>query len=175
LARSFRIREQKFVPDSEQVRLSGGLLLFSLVRFCVLSIAAIGNQAAVAPEFYNLIVLGRWNAFTIEEGEIMSGSGGGGWSEVSQDPCERLTSETTLTSPVQNVIAQLAPNTLLNVEIQQIGNTHVVRALFNGHVAGSITSAIIQRIAECIESGHEYVAEVLSIQGGACRVRVRIR
>jgi hypothetical protein len=105
----------------------------------------------------------------------MSGGGGGGWSEPTQDPCERLTSETTLTSPVRSVIAQLTTGTLLDVEVTDSGGTPVVRAVHNGQVAGSITSSIIQKIAECIENGHQYVAEVLSVQGGACRVRVRIR
>src|SRR5271170_3705689 len=84
---------------------------------------------------------------------MMSGSGGGGWSEPSQDPCEKLTSETTLTSPVQSVITQLAPGVLLDVEVHDSGNTQVIRALHNGELAGSITSSIIQTIAECIENG----------------------
>ena len=106
----------------------------------------------------------------------MSGSGGGGgWSEPSQDSCEKLTSETTLTSPVRSVIEQLSKGVLLDVNVTDSGGTRVVQALYNGTVAGSITSTIIQKIAECIENGHTYVAEVLSVQGGACRVRVRIR
>jgi hypothetical protein len=105
----------------------------------------------------------------------MSGSGGGSWSDTSQDPCEKLTSETTLTSPVRSVIAHLSKDVILDVEVSDSGGTRVVQALHNGNVAGSITSTIIQRIAECIENGHVYVAEVLSVQGGACRVRVRIR
>jgi hypothetical protein len=72
-------------------------------------------------------------------------------------------------------MAQITKGTLLDVEVSESGGTRVVRAVHNGQVAGSITSSIIQRIAECIENGHVYVAEVLSIQGGACRVRVRIR
>ena len=105
----------------------------------------------------------------------MSGSGGGSWTEPTQDPCEKLNSETTLTSPVRNVVAQLSQGTLLDVEVSDSGATRVVQAVHNGQVAGSITSSIIQKIAECIEKGHVYVAEVLSVQGGACRVRVRIR
>jgi hypothetical protein len=105
----------------------------------------------------------------------MSGSGGGSWTEPTQDPCEKLNSETTLTSPVRDVVAQLSQGTLLDVEVSDGGCTRVVQAVHNGQVAGSITSSIIQKIAECIESGHVYVAEVVSVQGGACRVRVRIR
>lgn len=105
----------------------------------------------------------------------MSGGGGGGWSEPIHDPCEKLTSETTLSSPVRNVISRLSKGDLLDVTISEVDDTPVVRALYKGETAGSITSSIIQKIVECIENGHQYVAEVLSVQGGACRVRVRIR
>lgn len=105
----------------------------------------------------------------------MSGSGGSSWSEETQDSCEKLTSETTLTSPVRNVIAQLRKDMVLDVDVDDSGATPVVRALHNGQVAGSITSAVIQKIVACIETGHAYVADVLSVQGGACRVRVRRR
>lgn len=102
----------------------------------------------------------------------MSGSGGGGGPAPNGDPCEKLTSETTLASPVRTVIAQLNVGTLLDVEVADTGGVRVVHAVYNGNIAGSITSTIIHRIAECIETGHQYVAEVLSVQGGACRVRI---
>jgi hypothetical protein len=106
----------------------------------------------------------------------VSGSGSGGtWVEPVQDSCEKLTSETTLTSPVRDVVSQLAVGDVLDVRVDNVGGTPVVRVVHDGNVAGSITSAVIQRIVECIEKGHAYVAEVLSVQGGACRVRVRIR
>jgi hypothetical protein len=92
-----------------------------------------------------------------------------------EDSCEKLTSDTTLASPVREVVAQLSVGVLLEVRLDTVGKTRVVRAIHNGNIAGSITSAIIQKIAECIDNGHTYVAEVLSIQGGACRVRVHIR
>lgn len=106
----------------------------------------------------------------------MSGSGGGGgWSDPVQDSCEKLTSETTLTSPVRETIAQLSKGALLDIRVDNVSGTRVVRAIYKGSIAGSITSAIIQKIAECIEKGHSYVAEVLSVQGGACRVRVHLK
>ena len=105
----------------------------------------------------------------------MSGSSSGDWAEPNQDSCEKLSSDTTLTSPVRDVIAQIAVGAVLDVRVDTIGTARVVRAVYNGNVAGSITSTIIQKIVECIDSGHEYVAQVVSIQGGACRVRVHAR
>lgn len=105
----------------------------------------------------------------------MSGSGGGSWTTPTGDSCERLTSETALTSPDRAVISQLSVGTMLNVEVDNSGARPVVRAAYQGQVAGSITSSIIQRLVECIGDGYQYVAEVLSVQGGTCRVRVRLR
>jgi|GEM_PF-1642705 len=103
----------------------------------------------------------------------MSGSGGGSWSVPVGDTCDRLTSDTALTSPSREVTSQLQPGSLLEIEIDNTAATPVVRAMFQGQVAGSITSSIIQKLVECVESGYTYIAEVTSVQGGACRVRVR--
>lgn len=105
----------------------------------------------------------------------MSGSPGGDWTTPTGDSCERLTSETTLTSPNRAVISQLRKGVFLDVVIDTSGTRPVVRAMHGGDIAGSITSSIIQKLAECIESGYTYVAEVISVQGGTCKVRVRIR
>jgi hypothetical protein len=52
----------------------------------------------------------------------------------------------------------------------------VVLALRDGKVAGSITSAIIQRLSECTDKGYVYVAEVLEdVKGAVCKVRVRVK
>jgi hypothetical protein len=105
----------------------------------------------------------------------MSGSSSSSWTTPTGDSCERLTSETTLTSPDRAVISQLSIGTQLDVEVDNSGARPVVRAMYQGQVAGSITSSIIQRLVECIGEGYEYVAVVLSVQGGTCRVRVRSR
>jgi hypothetical protein len=59
--------------------------------------------------------------------------------------------------------------------VTDIGTTVVVQAMYNSEVAGTITSSIIQRLAECVEKGFQYVAEVIENQGGACKVRVRAK
>jgi hypothetical protein len=105
----------------------------------------------------------------------MSGGGGGSWTTPTGDSCERLTSETTLTSPDRAVISRLSAGELLDVEVDSSGARPVVRAVYQGQIAGSITSSIIQKIVECIGDGYQYVAEVLNVQGGTCRVRVRAK
>ena len=76
----------------------------------------------------------------------MSGGGGGSWTTPTGDSCERLTSETTLTSPDRAVISRLSAGELLDVEVDSSGASPVVRAVYQGQIAGSITSSIIQKI-----------------------------
>lgn len=106
----------------------------------------------------------------------MSGSSSGGdWYAPTEDSCDKLTSETTLSSPNAAVLAQLQAGMELDVEVDDSSGARVIRATYQSQIAGSITSAVIQKIADCIELGHQYLAEVLSVSGGACRVRVRAR
>jgi len=106
----------------------------------------------------------------------MSGSGGGGWAPApTQSDCGSLSQITTLNSPQIEVLAQLQSGIILDIVLLQKGKVAIVQAVYQGSVAGTITSSIIQRIAECIDSGFEYVAEVLDITGGACKVKVRAK
>ena len=106
----------------------------------------------------------------------MSGSGGGTWIDQPTDDCARLAQQTTLNSPNRAVVSRLQKGDLLDVRVTKVGKGVVVEALRNGQVAGSITSSIIQRLAECVEKGYEYVAEVIDdVQGGACRIHVHLK
>lgn len=106
----------------------------------------------------------------------MSGSGGGGWAnEPSVDTCVSLRETTTLNSPQKAVISSLSVGSLLDVTLSSQGKAVIVQALYQGQVAGTITSSIIQKLAECINGGHQYVAEVIDVKGGACKVRIRAK
>lgn len=105
----------------------------------------------------------------------MSGSGGGTWIDQPTDDCARLAQQTTLNSPDKAVLGRLQKGDVLDVRVTKVGKGVIVEALRNGQVAGSITSSIIQRLAECVEKGYEYVAEVIDVQGGACRIHVRLK
>ena len=105
----------------------------------------------------------------------MSGSGGGTWLDQPTDDCARLAQQTTLNSPNKTVVGQLQKGDVLDVRVTKMGKGVVVEALRNGQVAGSITSSIIQKLAECVEKGYEYEAEVIDVQGGACRIQVRLK
>jgi hypothetical protein len=106
----------------------------------------------------------------------MSGSGGGGWDREPKDDCATLTQFTTLNSPNQAVLKKLKKGDVLQISVKKAGKAVVVEALYGADVAGTITSSIIQRLAECIEKGFQYVAEVQDeVKGGACKVHVHVK
>jgi len=106
----------------------------------------------------------------------LSGSNGSGWDSQPTDNCAALSETTSLNSPDSSVISGLKKGDLLDVVVQKLNGVVLVRALRNGKVAGSITSAIIQRLADCVENGYVYVAEVLEdAKGAVCKVRVRVK
>lgn len=113
----------------------------------------------------------------VQKGGVMSGSGSGagfGGGVADDDiSCEALVIATHLISPKENVIAQIAVNTLLEVGVQETTDSkiHVVVS-YKGQVAGNIVSTQVQRLRECIQGGTKYVAKVVSINEGDVRVRI---
>ena len=121
----------------------------------------------------------------------MSGSGGGGGStprnrdqpsgllehggtssqegDAPLDPCD-ITEDTTLNSPNRTVLTTLRDGDVLAIELQ---DGRRLLAKHGAQVAGSVTSASHARILQCMQQGRDYEAVVLSVQGGACRVRLR--
>jgi hypothetical protein len=105
----------------------------------------------------------------------VSGSPGSTWRDQPSASCEALSQQTTLNSPNKAVLSQLTKGTELDVRVNKADKAVIVEAVHKGQIAGTITSSVIQRLAECVEEGYDYVAEVLDIQGGACRVHIRLK
>ncbi|MGD1091633.1 MAG: hypothetical protein ABSB35_06515 [Bryobacteraceae bacterium] len=61
---------------------------------------------------------------------------------------------------VLNVVLQVAPQTAIVVE-------------YNGAVAGALTGTKITNLINCIQNGYDFTAEVISIVGGKCTVKVK--
>jgi hypothetical protein len=113
----------------------------------------------------------------------MGGGGGGGngngrRGEEVPPPrdfadCEAIRFETVLASPQQAVIASLLVGQVLLLRLGSQQNRPVVDAVTDaGDRAGSITSTHLTQLIECLQGGHDYVADVLDLDGGACRVLV---
>jgi hypothetical protein len=100
------------------------------------------------------------------------GQGGGG---VPPEPCN-IVETTTLNSPNRTVVATLRTGDLLTVVFQAGPPQRLVAEQSPGVIAGSITSPSMLQIIQCItQGGHAYVAEVLSVRGAICQVRVQPR
>lgn len=106
-------------------------------------------------------------------GDYSTPSGGGSVSFTSD--CALLFEKTVLNSPDPAVLAQLKAGDVLSVAIMPLGPRRILVALTqDGKPAGSITSAALAKIISCIENeGFSFVAEIQSIQGGACSVYIR--
>ena len=102
-----------------------------------------------------------------------SGNGGGDWVPQNNDACETLNQQLVLNSPNPKILKLLKPNDLLEIRSQKINGAVIVEAVYQRTMAVTITSTIFQRIADSNEKGFEYVAQVVDVQGGACKVNVR--
>lgn len=95
---------------------------------------------------------------------------------VITDPpvsCERLTINTPIASPKEQVIAQLTPGDVLSVELEQQAGTSVIALTFNGLKAGGIASAQTTQLRQCIENGTRYEATVLTKNDAHVQVRIK--
>jgi len=104
----------------------------------------------------------------------MSGSSGGGGGGVpdTQPSCSILRFTILVSSPQPAAVATLNIGDMLEVDVAQVGAAVVVRVLKNGTLVGGLAGPDATRLRNCIEDGHDYQAEVLSITGGQVRVEV---
>lgn len=99
-----------------------------------------------------------------------SGIGGDGESD-----CASLFDRTILNSPDPNVLSQLGKGDVLPLILREDGGRKILLAVTQeGAPAGSVTSALLSRLVNCIEiEGVGYVAIVENIDGGKCTVQIR--
>jgi hypothetical protein len=107
----------------------------------------------------------------------MSGSSGGfspNPGRLGGTDCTRLAKELILSSPQPQVIRSLRQGEILEIDFDAPpGDKVIVAKTQRGQIAGSVTGE--QRLRTCMIEGYRYVAEVLSVSGGACRVQIRYR
>lgn len=108
----------------------------------------------------------------------MSGSGGGGFNgqyavDDLEIACEKLAFTTQLSSPQESVVGNLRVGEVLSVAIRNFGGGTIVAVLFHDDVAGGIASPQTARLRECMQQGANYIATVLSVNGGQVRIQVQ--
>jgi hypothetical protein len=115
----------------------------------------------------------------------MSGSGGNfsrgvsaaserssGASGQSTD-CTRFMAPVLLDSPKPAVIAMLRVGDILELEFGGQRQVVIEARTRNGQVAGAVTG--LPKLRRCMQEGYRYIAEVMSVKGGACNVQIRYR
>lgn len=106
----------------------------------------------------------------------MGGSGaprryrGGGDAD---DTCELIRFDTVLLSPSVTLLAEVRVGTVLRVAINPDGGAGTV-GVFNADNAllGSVSHLSVGKLLLCMRDGHEYVADVLKIEGAECRIKI---
>jgi hypothetical protein len=101
----------------------------------------------------------------------MGGSGSGGYKpSAPTSPCARLTFQATINSPKPALLTQLKVGDLLDVVLNPQGQGVILE--HNTQPAGSLTGTQVAQLINCINSGFEYQAIVVQINGGQCVVRI---
>lgn len=85
--------------------------------------------------------------------------------------CELLTITTTLTNVDINVLLKIKVGDVLCVDVNDVRNQ--LSAKNGNEFVGNIDVPEKDSFISCIEQGTYYVADVLSINSGLCKVKVR--
>jgi hypothetical protein len=100
------------------------------------------------------------------------GDGGGGGGGIPD--AYNIQETTTLNSPDRTVISGLRTGDVLEVVFELGPPRRLVAKTSAGAVAGAITSPSLPQFIQCItQSNVRYTAEVLSVRGAVCQVRVQ--
>lgn len=99
------------------------------------------------------------------------GGSGGGYNPPGGGPslnCETIDFATTLLSTDAAVLSKIKKGDVLRV---RGGDYSAIVVTDSEERVGSIVTNAVQLLA-CMASGHAYVAQVLEVADGACRVRI---
>lgn len=98
--------------------------------------------------------------------------GGDGGGSAGSNECD-IVERTNVNSPDRTVRATLRTNDVLGVEYVAGPPKKLLVKTSSGATLGSITSASMAQIIQCILAGYKYEAIVLSISGGLIEVQVQ--
>ena len=90
-----------------------------------------------------------------------------------EDQCD-ISVDAPLQGPRKAILATLNVGEILTVALRETGGTTsvVCREAGNNEVAGALTFVGIATLISCIRQGHTYEAEIVTLDGGDCEVRV---
>ena len=93
--------------------------------------------------------------------------------EGVSDPCN-IVQRAPLNSPRPDVIAKISVGEVLSVNLNLSGVRPVLEVVAPSGIAGALTHRGHLTIIECIQSGRDYNAVVLSKSGGMVEIRVEL-
>lgn len=106
----------------------------------------------------------------------MSGSSTGpssyGGGPSKETDCELLAFEVGLASPQASVVTQVQVGDSLEVVIDTSGTNPTIAVMKDADALGAIIGSRMEDLYRCIQEGHNYQAEVLSLDGGDVQVRI---
>lgn len=109
----------------------------------------------------------------------MGGSGSNftpGGPSSGYNTCDSLTFDTILVSPAVAVVTSLRMGDLLPLRLVEGQTSDTVEAYTDQGVrAGSVNALRIQELIKCMKEKHAFVAEVIRIDGGVCKVCISHR
>src|SRR5437870_382356 len=91
-----------------------------------------------------------------------------------RDACKALRLETILMSPQVPALASVKVGNVLTVALQGAQQHRFVAVLnASGAPIGTVGSDRTIQLIDCLDRGYVYVAEVVALDGAACRVLIR--
>ena len=100
-----------------------------------------------------------------------TGSGGTGGRPGSTDKCDDINEFTDLLSPKADALAKVKRGERLTLRLTR-GKPPILALTPDGEVVGSVVPLVLDLLISCMKRGRQFVAEVISKAGGACKVRI---
>lgn len=108
-------------------------------------------------------------------GDGGDGGGAGGFPEASSIDCAQLQIRTRLSSPQPDQVEQLGVGDLLDIQLDEPPRLRVIVTTADGDVAGTITGGQLGQLIRCLQDGHTFEGEVLTVDGGDVELDIRAR
>lgn len=87
--------------------------------------------------------------------------------------CQKIYKPINLLSPVSELLSKINIGDELEFQVVDNNGQNYLQVVYKGETAGSVTR-YARQIIDCIEKGHNYVAVIISLDGGSCVLEARM-
>lgn len=85
--------------------------------------------------------------------------------------CGSLFLQTQLSSPREEVLQGVQKGDVMKLKLMSMAGPCL--AMYNENIAGTIINKYIIQLIKCMNSGHEFIAEVREVEGGRCALTIK--